>query len=212
VDSTQQAFARNRSSLGFVLSTAIHGLALLALLASFAPIFVRPSLNLKGQQGTATIVYLAPRGAALNFAPARPKEIKTFKTTHKKSIPLPKPQREAEKPEVSKEPPTSVAAAGTASGSQFEGSAMGDEVRPALPVVSPDPPVPTLPAGIQGDVIVEVTIDAGGLVTDTKLLQTIGYGIEEKVMATLRTWRYTPATRNGSPIPSKLDVHFHFPT
>ena len=60
----------------------------------------------------------------------------------------------------------------------------GDEVVPAFPDVYPDPPVSRgdLPSGVQGDVIVEVTIDPQGNVVETKLLQGIGYGIEQKVL------------------------------
>jgi protein TonB len=59
---------------------------------------------------------------------------------------------------------------------------------------------------------VEVTIDSAGVVIETKLLKAIGYGIEEKVIAAVQRWRFRPATRDGSPIPSKQDVHFHFPS
>jgi protein TonB len=69
-----------------------------------------------------------------------------------------------------------------------------------------------LPNGLQGDVIVEVTIDERGTVIDQKLLQGLGHGIDERVIAAVRDWRFSPATRNGVPVPSKHDVHFHFPS
>ncbi len=59
--------------------------------------------------------------------------------------------------------------------------------------------------------IVEVTIDEQGNVTDLKLTQGIGYGIDEKVLAVLRQWHFRPATRNGSSIASQHLVHFHYP-
>jgi protein TonB len=61
-------------------------------------------------------------------------------------------------------------------------------------------------------VIVEITIDAQGIVVAERLLQGLGHGVDERVIAVLRDWRYHPATRNGVPIPSKYDVHFHFPS
>ena len=60
--------------------------------------------------------------------------------------------------------------------------------------------------------VVEVTIDAQGNVTETKVLQPFGYGIEDKVLAVLRNWRFRQATMDGVPIPSQQDVYFHFPS
>lgn len=104
--------------------------------------------------------------------------------------------------------------AGSPVGTTITGMVAGHEVRLAFPLVFPDPPIPRseLPQGLQGDVIVEVTIDARGEVVETRVLQAIGHGIDEKILSTLRTWRFTPATLDGVPVASKHDVHFHFPS
>ena len=96
----------------------------------------------------------------------------------------------------------------------YAGALSGHDVRPALPEVFPDPQVARaeLPAGLEGDVVVEVTIDSSGMVISTKLLQGLHPPIEEKVLATVQQWRFKPATRDGVPIPSRQDVHFHFPS
>jgi protein TonB len=96
----------------------------------------------------------------------------------------------------------------------YQGPVTGSEARPALPLVFPDPTILPwqLPNGLQGDVIVEVTIDTQGLVTDTKVLQSLQPEIDEKVLATLRSWRFRPATVDGVAISSRQDVHFHFPS
>jgi len=36
--------------------------------------------------------------------------------------------------------------------------------------------------------------------------------IDEKIEATLRRWHYQPATLDGTPVASRHDVHFHFPS
>ena len=64
---------------------------------------------------------------------------------------------------------------------------------------------------MEGDVIVEVTIDAQGNVVETKLLQGIGYGVEQKVLAVLQRWHFRPAMRDGVTIASQHIVHFHYP-
>jgi TonB family protein len=96
----------------------------------------------------------------------------------------------------------------------FSGPATGREARPALPLVFPDPAIYPwqLPSGMQGEVVVEVTIDAQGTVTDTRVLQSFKQDIDEKVIATVRNWRFRPATVDGLPISSRQDVHFHFPS
>jgi protein TonB len=65
---------------------------------------------------------------------------------------------------------------------------------------------------LEGDVVVEVTIDERGEVTAAKLLQGIGRGIEDKVIAVVRTWKFRPATEDGMPIASRQDVRFHYPS
>jgi protein TonB len=103
--------------------------------------------------------------------------------------------------------------AGSPFGSLVEGSAVGEEVKPALPIYGPQPEVAPyeLPAGLQGDVVVEITIDAQGAVVQTSLVRGLGHGLDEKVLAVLQNWRFHPATRDGVAIPSRQDVYFHFP-
>ncbi len=96
----------------------------------------------------------------------------------------------------------------------IDGPITGHEVHVAYPVVYPDPPVARaeLPRDLQGDVVIEVTIDSQGNVVETKIVQAIGHGIDEKIEATLRRWHYHPATLDGTPVASRHDVHFHFPS
>ena len=106
------------------------------------------------------------------------------------------------------------AKAGSPLGTMIDGPITGHEVHVAYPVVFPDPPVARsqIPAGLTGDVIIEVTIDSAGNVVQTRILEAIGHGIDEKIEATLRQWHYQPATLDGVPVASKHDVHFHFPS
>ena len=75
---------------------------------------------------------------------------------------------------------------------------------------SPAPDLSALPHGVQGDVVVDVTIDPTGRVSDLAVLHTLGYGIETSVIGTLKTWTFRPATRDGNPIASVQELHFHF--
>jgi periplasmic protein TonB len=75
---------------------------------------------------------------------------------------------------------------------------------------SPAPDLSVLPRGVQGDVVVDVTIDPNGKVADLAVLHTLGYGIESSVIGTLKTWTFRPATKDGAPIASVQELHFHF--
>jgi TonB family protein len=134
-----------------------------------------------------------------------------------------KPRQQLKPPTVAPEPqPIALDAdagdrnskAGSPLGTMIDGPITGHEVHVAYPVVYPDPPVARaeLPRDLTGDVVIEVTIDSQGNVVETRIVQAIGHGIDEKIEATLRRWRYQPATLDGTPVASRHDVHFHFPS
>lgn len=202
-----------RQSLALLVSGVIHGAALLVLCWRPA-IFVKPRLLAHGEGGTAT-----PVSVTLYL----PQDLQTTRPVQSPLLSLPAPLQKAQKSKLQKrsndlesDKRADSAEAGAHQGSAFDGPAEGDEVMPALPLPGSfaDPKVSRweLPGGLQGDVIVEITIDSQGAVVEEKLLQGMGHGIDEKVIAALRDWRFRPATRNGIAIPSKHDVHFHFPS
>jgi hypothetical protein len=49
-------------------------------------------------------------------------------------------------------------------------------------------------------------------VVQTKLLQGIGYGIEQKVLSVLQRWHFRPASKDGATIASQHIVYFHYPS
>ena len=139
----------------------------------------------------------------------------------------PRPQPQTRKPQPLTKPPADQhqldtkgeegnqnTKAGSLLGTVLEGPISGHEVHVAYPIVYPDPPVDRsqLPRDLVGDVVIEVTIDAQGNVVETKIVEAIGHGIDEKIEATLRRWHYQPATLDGTPVASRHDVHFHFPS
>ncbi|MGA9526507.1 MAG: energy transducer TonB [Terriglobales bacterium] len=142
-------------------------------------------------------------------------------TAKQKPEARPHPQKRKPEPAAEHRPPEPGAIeaslnskAGSALGTVVDGPVSGHEVHVAYPVVYPDPPVnrAELPQDLAGDVVIEVTIDSQGNVVETKVVQAIGHGIDEKIEATLRRWHYQPATLDGTPVASHHDVHFHFPS
>lgn len=138
-----------------------------------------------------------------------------------KPQPRPRPKTQVPKPpeghrpvEANVEAGDRNVRAGSPLGTVLDGPITGHEVHVAYPVVYPDPPVnrAELPRDLVGDVVIEVTIDSQGNVVETKIVQAIGHGLDEKIEATLRRWHYQPATLDGTPVASRHDVHFHFPS
>jgi TonB family protein len=187
-----------RRSYSILASLLLEAL-LIFVFVYHAPIFVTPSSVAWGHHGTSeTLVYMAPPQAQLHPDP------KKLLLRAKK-----KPQQKVELAKAEAEPPRT----GTPYGSLYQGPGSGRDARPALPLIFPDPSVYSWQlGGLQGDVIVEVTIDEQGNVTETKVLQSLKDEIDQKVIATVRNWRFRPATVDGVAISSRQDVHFHFPS
>jgi periplasmic protein TonB len=215
--SAESAFAlcqeagQRRWGRSFSLSAAVHLMILLAIAWPAKPVYVKPNLLALGAGGTAT----------LNVTPLYvPQDLHT--QSEIRSLKLSLPAVSAKKNTVSHKRHNIMEAdkskdqveIGSKRGSAMDGPTLGDEVKPALPLEFEEPRIhrSELPTGLQGDVVVEITIDEQGKVIQERLLQGLGHGIDEKVIAAVRDWHFRPATRNGVAIPSKHDVHFHFPS
>lgn len=103
------------------------------------------------------------------------------------------------------------AEAGPTYGSLNRGPLSGDEIRPALPISTSDPSVyPWQLPTSAGNEVIEITIDERGEIISKNVLQSLGAEIDSKCLAALENWHFHPATKNGSPIPSKQDAIFPF--
>jgi periplasmic protein TonB len=213
----QPPVSNRRWKASLVVSMMLHCVVIYFLVRPPRPIYVTPSQLAFGHGGTSTeLIYLAQHGSAATQASEAKPERKRIALNRPAARTRPKPAPKASATENAKqtydaaEPPR----AGSPYGSLAQGPASGHDVRPALPVEFPSPAILPwqIPSGVQGTVIVEVTIDALGNVTETKVLKGLGHGIEEKVVAALRNWRFRPAMMDGRAIPSQQDVYFHFPS
>jgi TonB family protein len=213
---TSSSFRRHRA-VG--LSVAAH-LAVLAAIVFHNPqvINLSPTWLAYGDGAhTYKLIYF-PSGssddrhqdAAKLLFPRTSKKHPSQQTKSRQSKPAPKPQQVLANEEIGNH----NSHAGSPLGTMIDGPITGHEVHVAYPVVYPDPPVDRaeLPGDLVGDVVIEVTIDSQGTVVETKIVQSIGHGIDEKIEATLRRWHYQPATLDGTPVASRHDVHFHFPS
>jgi TonB family protein len=208
-------------------SVALHCALLVWLLHSSIPKVVAPSFVVNGDHGTqiAHLYWPNQQTQLVNDTSpgtsesAKEQQLDAHLTWKRRSKGAKVAKHETVRPRVGSENETStpgvasnVRPAGSPLGTVLEGPLSGEEVRPALPVVAPDPVVPSDQLnGLQGDVVIEVTIDERGNVVQKIVIQSLAPAIDGKVLEALENWRFRPATRNGVAIPSKQDVFYHFP-
>lgn len=65
-------------------------------------------------------------------------------------------------------------------------------------------------ARVEGQVILELTINNSGEVRDVKLVQGLGYGLDEAAIEAAKNFRFRPATYNGEPIAVSLNFGIQF--
>jgi protein TonB len=190
------------TSLSLAAHAVLAGVFLIVLRQHPVKVFTLPGSDLGTRVELAYLPGRAPAPTPRPQAKVKPKAVPTPKIT-------PAPAVEAAKtPSPNLSSPAS-AVPDSSSGSDSWGSG---SIQIALTTYSPSPApdLSALPHGVQGDVVVDVTIDPSGKVADLAVLHTLGYGIETSVIGTLKTWTFRPATKDGNPISSVQELHFHF--
>jgi periplasmic protein TonB len=214
---------QRRSVNSTLLSVAVHtvmaGLMVLSLRMHPAQVFSLPGTDLGTRVELTYMPGRAPVPASHPQPKVRPKAVSGPPIT-------PSPVVAKASPDTVHLPPLphlTVTEASPSPNASSPGSAMPDSssgsdsygsgsMQIALTTYSPSPApdLSALPHGVQGDVVVDVTIDPTGKVADLAVLHTLGYGIESSVIGTLKTWTFRPATKDGNPIASVQELHFHF--
>jgi TonB family protein len=67
-------------------------------------------------------------------------------------------------------------------------------------------------AKIQGEVLVEVSVDASGFVTDARVVESLDpiFGLDANAVEAARQWRFTPALLDGRPVPATARITLQF--
>jgi hypothetical protein len=102
---------------------------------------------------------------------------------------------------------------GNGSGQALMGNGSdAEDARPAFPVFSPHPPVTdrSLLPSSEKKIVVDVKLDAQGVVLSETLVQGMGNRLDQIVLNIAMTWRFQPATVNGKPVPSEAELIFPF--
>jgi TonB family protein len=209
------------------VSLTLHGLFLGFLLHAPTPTVISPSLTLQGKNGPSVTQLYWPSQAEASVEESKSRS-DAERTRHRKVadarlIWKRKNEKRTNPPDASPtetvassdskspDPNSPIPPAGSQYGSLYNGT-LGHEVRPALPVASAEPVVSPadLVGGIEGSVVVEITIDDKGNIVEKTVVQSLRPAIDAKVLAALENWHFLPATRDGVAIPSKQDVYYHF--
>lgn len=83
---------------------------------------------------------------------------------------------------------------------------------PPRPIHTPEPrsSISRSIGDMRGIVVLEVLIDENGKVQQPKIIRPIGYGLDEEAVATVRTWSFKPATRDGKAVPMQMAIEVAF--
>jgi len=97
--------------------------------------------------------------------------------------------------------------------------ASAQEAPPAAPVITPPRLVEFVEAsyppqaeaeGLEGRVLVAITIAADGAVTDVQVVRPAGSGFDEAAVDAVRRFRFEPARRDGAPVPVRIQYEYVF--
>jgi protein TonB len=87
-----------------------------------------------------------------------------------------------------------------------------ENAQPAFPVFSPRPVVSdrSLLPGSDQQVVVDVKVNAVGVVLEATLVKGIGNALDQIVLDTVKTWHFHPATIDGTPVATESELIFPF--
>ena len=191
-----------------LISLSAH-LIFFGMLVYSKPLHVAP-LTLAGDDHGSRYVlaYLPGHAQAPKGAPAPRKVPKTVK--HAPETPaLPAPEIDTAK--IANPNTTSPVSATPDSTSGTDSLGNGDisiAVLKASP--RPRPDLSQLPRGSAGDVVLDAVIGPDGSIEKLTLVRGLGHGIDEVVIAAVQAWTFLPATKDGKPIASEQELHFHY--
>ena len=61
-----------------------------------------------------------------------------------------------------------------------------------------------------GDVVLEIVVRRDGSVGDVSVLQGLGGGLDQRAVAAVRQWRFSPARRRGEAVDVVVEVAVEF--
>jgi len=192
----------------YVIASSLFHLLLIAVLVHQPASWVAPIRLPGSSHGTNLLLTYSPGKAPLQTSAPNPRtQPKQAKSTT--SLPTPATQ----KPKDTTASPNTSSPASIQSDSAAGADSLGSgNINIALVSYfpTPKPDLSTLPRGTKGDIILDIVIDTTGKIADIKMTSGLGHGIDENVIATVQRWTFHPATKDGQPVASEQELHFHY--
>jgi protein TonB len=143
------------------------------------------------------------------YSPGSQKPAATDSTVHSRQT---KEAKIRGRREVAKPEPPAPPHADAGTGNTTESGVGDGDIRIAMlqHFPYPQPDLSALAHGTKGDVILDAVIDERGRVTGLTLLKGLAPSIDQAVIATVKQWLFTPATKDGVPVASEQEFHFHY--
>ena len=63
---------------------------------------------------------------------------------------------------------------------------------------------------IQGAVVLYTEIDPEGRAVNTRVMRSLGYGLDEKAIACLKRWKFRPSYKDGKPVTVAATIEMNF--
>jgi protein TonB len=200
--------ASSRRNPTIAIASALLHIALIAALIHQSAIWIT-LIRLPGSQhGSNLLLTYSPGRAPVQATASNPK---TTPKQAKSTTPL--PIQPTPKPTPSTTSPNSSSPASAQPDSAAGADALGSgniNIALASYFPTPVPDLSVLPRGTKGDVILDIVIDSTGKIADVKMTSGLGHGIDESVIATVHQWTFHPATKDGQPVASEQELHFHY--
>jgi TonB family protein len=206
-----------RSRPALIFSIAVH----LALFALLLVANARAKVHLVQQASQRTFPGIEVAGGSHATRLFLPKALITVEA--RKPAKDPPPIRKVVAPTHPPLPtPPQKSAGGSAADAHQNSQGVGDAAKgvgsdaenadPAFPIFSPRPPVTdrALLPGSQREIVVDVNLNAAGDVVGASLVKGMGNNLDQIVLDTVKTWRFHPATVNGTAVASQAELIFPF--
>jgi TonB family protein len=79
-------------------------------------------------------------------------------------------------------------------------------VREVKPVYTPE----AMEAKLEGEVLLEIVVKEDGTVGDVEIVRRLAPELDEQAVRAARGWRFTPALRDGKPVPVRVTLELTF--
>jgi len=89
---------------------------------------------------------------------------------------------------------------------------VGGGVSAPRTIFSPDPEYSeeARKAKYQGTVVLWVIVGPDGRTRDIRIQRSLGMGLDEKAIGAVRTWKFEPARKNGTPVAVQVSIEITF--